>query len=140
VTVPPLRHHRDDIRDLAPALIERYAPRQPPTLTSGAVQTLLSAPWPGNIAQLEGAVRSVLSRRRTGNIRPEDLPPECHTTSHRALTHWETLERDAIVQTLLGTGGDRVEAARRLGISRATIYRKVNAYGIVLPAGQVRDT
>lgn len=81
-------------------------------------------------------MRRVLSRQRTGSIRREDLPPECHTTSHRALTHWETLERDAIVQTLLDTGGDRVGAARRPGISRATICRKVNAYGITLPAGR----
>jgi transcriptional regulator of acetoin/glycerol metabolism len=136
LSVPPLRHHREDIRDLVPAFIERYAPRQSPTLTSDALQALLSAPWPGNIAQLEGVVRLVLSRQRTGYIALEDLPPECHTTSHRALTHWETLERDAIVQTLLDTGGDRVEAAQRLGISRATIYRKVNAYGITLPAGR----
>jgi transcriptional regulator of acetoin/glycerol metabolism len=132
VTVPPLRHHIDDIRDLVPALIERHAPNRPPTCTSEALQTLLRAPWPGNIAQLEHVIRRILSRRRTGHIGLEDLPPECHATSRRVLTHWETLERDAITQALMETGGHRVKAASRLGISPATIYRKIQAFGIVI--------
>jgi sigma-54 dependent transcriptional regulator, acetoin dehydrogenase operon transcriptional activator AcoR len=135
VNVPPLRHHIEDIRDLVPTLIERYAPSRPPTCSSEALQTLLRAPWPGNIAQLERVIRLVLSRRRSGPIAPEDLPPECHATGRRVLTHLETLERDAITQALMDTGGDRVKAASRLGISRATIYRKIRAYGIVIQPG-----
>jgi sigma-54 dependent transcriptional regulator, acetoin dehydrogenase operon transcriptional activator AcoR len=137
VTVPPLRHHVQDIRDLVPALIERHAPSQSPTCTSEALQTLLRAPWSANIAQLDRVIRLVLSRRRTGHIGLGDLPPECHTTSRRVLTHLETLERDAIAQALMDAGGDRVEAASRLGISRATIYRKIHAFGIVIdPVGR----
>jgi transcriptional regulator of acetoin/glycerol metabolism len=132
VAVPALRHHLEDIRDLVPAFIDRYAPRRSPTLTSSALQTLLRAPWPGNIAQLERVIRLVLGRRRTGDIRPEDLPAECHTTSSRVLTQWERLERDAVVEALMAAQGDKVEAARHLGISRATIYRKIQAYGIAV--------
>ena len=135
VTVPPLRHHIDDIRDLVPALIERHAATRPPTCTPEALQTLLRAPWSGNIAQLEHVICGILEHRRTGQIALEDLPPECHATSRRVLTHWETLERDAIAQALLETGGDRVKAATRLGISRATIYRKINAFGILIEPG-----
>jgi transcriptional regulator of acetoin/glycerol metabolism len=134
VGVPPLRHHLEDIRDLVPAFLDRYAPTRAPTLTSSALQTLFRAGWPGNIAQLERVIRSVLARRRTGDIGPLDLPPECHSSSGRVLTHWETLERDAIVEALLAAHGDKVEAAGQLGISRATIYRKIQAYGIVLEA------
>jgi transcriptional regulator of acetoin/glycerol metabolism len=132
IAVPALRHHLEDIRDLVPAFMERYAPGRSLTVTSPAFQTLLRAPWPGNIAQLERVIRLVLARRRTGHIRPEDLPAECHTTSSRVLTHWEMLERDAVVEALMAAQGDKVEAARHLGISRATIYRKIRAYGIVI--------
>ncbi|HEX3841555.1 MAG TPA: GAF domain-containing protein [Acidimicrobiales bacterium] len=129
IAVPALRHHLEDIRDLVPAFIDRYAPTRSQTLTSPALHTLLRAPWPGNIAQLERVIRLVLAQRRAGDIRSEDLPAECHTTSSRVLTPWERLERDA---ALMATRGDKVEAARHLGISRATIYRKIQAYGIAI--------
>ncbi len=132
VPVPPLRHRVDDVRDLVAAIIDKYAPRRPPTCTPETMQTLLRASWPGNVAQLERVVRLVLSRRRSGEIRPADLPPECHATSPMVLTHWEALERDAITEALIDTDGDRARAAHRLGISRATIYRKIHAFGIVV--------
>jgi len=130
VAVPPLRHHVEDIRDLVPAFLDRYAPGRSPACTAEALQTLMRAPWPGNIAQLERVIRLVLATRRAGSVGPEDLPPECFATSRRVLTHWEMVERDAITQSLVESGGDKVEAAQQLGISRATIYRKIRAYGI----------
>ena len=114
------------------SLIGRFAPRHAPTLTPAALQTLLRAPWPGNAAQLEGAFREVLSRKRSGQIAPEDLPPEFHVAGRRLLTPWETVERDAIIEALLDENGDRVKAAGLLGISRATIYRKIHDFGIVV--------
>jgi transcriptional regulator of acetoin/glycerol metabolism len=48
------------------------------------------------------------------------------------LTPWESLERDAIARALLEAGGNRAQAAALLGISRATIYRKIRAYGIAI--------
>lgn len=50
--------------------------------------------------------------------------------SRRVLTPRETMERDALVHALLETNGDKTEAADLLGISRATMYRKVNTYGV----------
>jgi transcriptional regulator of acetoin/glycerol metabolism len=132
VAIPPLRHHTEDIRDLVPAFIERYAPHAPPTCTPGALQTLLYASWPGNTAQLERVLRLILSRRRVGQIGRDDLPPECHVTTGRILTPLEALERDAIVHGLMENGGNKSEAASQLGISRATIYRKIQSYGIVI--------
>jgi transcriptional regulator of acetoin/glycerol metabolism len=66
-------------------------------------------------------------------IELRDLPPECWATGKRVLTPLESLECDAIVQALLDAGGNKGEAARALAMSRATIYRKVRDYGIVLP-------
>lgn len=130
VTVPPLRHRIVDVRDLVPALLRRMAPGRTVTCAPEAMQALLRLPWPGNVAQLEEVLRSALARRRTNEIRLEDLPEECHTRSRRVLTQWETLERDAITKALLEAGGDKAKAAAALGLSRATIYRKISAYGI----------
>jgi transcriptional regulator of acetoin/glycerol metabolism len=64
-------------------------------------------------------------------IRPDDLPPESRTVSRRRLNPLESMERDAIVRSLLDARGNKVKAARALGMSRATIYRKIHEYGIV---------
>ena len=69
---------------------------------------------------------------------PEDLPEMVHSTSRQALSPWESMERDLVTQALIDTKGDKALAATRLGISRATIYRKIQAYGIVVkdPQGE----
>ena len=89
--------------------------------------------WPGNIEQLWQVLRRVVQHRRTGSIQPRDLPPECWTVSRRLLSPLESMERDAIVQSLLDSDGNKVKAAKSLGMSRATIYRKIHEYGIVSP-------
>ena len=79
-------------------------------------------------------LKRVVQKRRTGSIQPADLPPECWTVSRRLLSPLESMERDAIVQGLLDYQGNKVKAAKSLGMSRATIYRKIHEYGIVTPA------
>jgi transcriptional regulator of acetoin/glycerol metabolism len=96
------------------------------------MQTLLRREWPGNVAELEQVLRAALSHRRSGRIALEDLPEDVHATSRRVLTPLEALERDAIARALIDAGGNRAEAAARLGISRATIYRKIRSYGIAI--------
>ena len=78
-------------------------------------------------------LRKVVARRRIGVIELGDLPPECRTTTKRMLTPLESLECDAIVEALLDSGGNKVEAARSLAMSRATIYRKIRDFGISVP-------
>ena len=56
-----------------------------------------------------------------------------HAISRRVLSTLESIERDAIVRCLEGASGNKAEAARALGMSRATIYRKIHEYGIVAP-------
>jgi transcriptional regulator of acetoin/glycerol metabolism len=95
------------------------------------MQLLLRHSWPGNTEQLWQVLRQVVQLRRAGMILPKDLPPECWTVSRRVLSPLESIERDAIVQALLDHDGNKVGAARALGMSRATIYRRIHEYGIV---------
>jgi len=134
VELPPLRHHVEDLNDLVPFFLGKLG--QPGRLTCSltAMQLLLRSTWPGNTEQLWQVLRRVVQHRRVGAIQPADLPPECWTVSRRLLSPLESMERDAIVQALLDSGGNKLKAAKSLGMSRATIYRKVREYGIVTPA------
>jgi transcriptional regulator of acetoin/glycerol metabolism len=100
------------------------------------MQLLVRATWPGNTEQLWQVLRRIVQHRRAGSIHPHDLPPECLTVSRRLLSPLESMERDAIVQSLLDSDGNKAKAADSLGMSRATIYRKIREYGIVAPTGR----
>jgi len=135
VELPPLRHHIEDLHDLVPFLLAKLSQRARLTCSPEAMQILLRSSWPGNTEQLWQVLRRIAQHRRTGTIRSADLPPECWTVSRRLLSPLESMERDAIVQALLDSGGNKVKAAASLGMSRATIYRKIHEYGIVTPTG-----
>jgi sigma-54 dependent transcriptional regulator, acetoin dehydrogenase operon transcriptional activator AcoR len=135
VELPPLRHHIEDLHALVPFFLARLNPHCPPTCSPEAMHLLLRSNWPGNTEQLWQVLRQVAQRRRTGTIHPRDLPPECWSVSRRLLSPLESIERDAIVQTLLDHHGNKAKGAGSLGMSRATIYRKIHEYGIVTPAG-----
>ena len=135
VELPPLRHHIEDLHDLVPFLLARLNQHPRLTCSPEAMQILLRSSWPGNTEQLWQVLKRVVQHRRTGTIRAADLPPECWTVSRRLLSPLESMERDAIVQSLLDSGGNKGKAAVSLGMSRATIYRKIHEYGIVAPSG-----
>lgn len=132
VTVPPLRHRIEDLRELVPALLDRRLGQDRVRVEPAALNALLRHPWPGNVAELDRTLASALRRRPTGPISLEDLPPSVHCTTTRVLSGLEAVERDMIVRALVDCGGDKPLAASRLGISRATIYRKIRGYGILL--------
>jgi sigma-54 dependent transcriptional regulator, acetoin dehydrogenase operon transcriptional activator AcoR len=133
VELPPLRHHIEDLHELVPFFLARLNPEGRLTCSPEAMHMLVRANWPGNTEQVWQVLRRIVQQRRTGLIQPEDLPPECRTVSRRLLSPLESMERDAIVQSLLDSGGNKVKAAESLGMSRATIYRKIHEYGIVSP-------
>jgi DNA-binding NtrC family response regulator len=133
VPVPPLRHHIEDVAELVPYLLGRLG-HGSVSCSPEAMRVLTHNRWPGNVDQLVAVLRKVVARRRSGVITVRDLPPECRVTSKRMLTPLESLECDAIVEALLDASGNKVEAARRLAMSRATIYRKIRDYGISVPA------
>jgi transcriptional regulator of acetoin/glycerol metabolism len=133
VPVPPLRHHIDDIRELAPFLLVQLGGGARLTCSSATMRLLLRTKWPGNVGQLRQVLRKVVENRRSGVIEPEHLPPECRSVGKRVLNPLESMERDEIVRSLLDAEGNKVKAARALGMSRATIYRKIRDYGIDIP-------
>jgi transcriptional regulator of acetoin/glycerol metabolism len=134
VAVPPLRHHVEDVAELVPHLLARLGHGSPVTCSPEAMRVLTHNRWPGNVDQLVAVLRKVMTTRRSGEIAVRDLPPECLSTTKRMLTPLESLECDAIVEALLDSGGNKVEAARSLAMSRATIYRKIRDFGISVPA------
>jgi hypothetical protein len=133
VELPPLRHHIEDLHELVPFFLAKLSHQGPLVCSPEAMQLLLRSGWPGNIEQLWQVLRRVVHHRRTGTIHPGDLPPECWTVSRRLLSPLESMERDAIVQSLLDHNGNKLKTAESLGMSRATIYRKIHEYGIVTP-------
>lgn len=133
VEVPPLRHHVEDVAELVPYLITRLTRGSDLTCSSEAMRVLMRNRWPGNVEQLYQALRKIVGKRRTGVVAVRDLPSDCRAITRRVLTPLEAIECDAIVDALLDTNGNKGEAARQLGMSRATIYRKIRDCGIFMP-------
>ncbi|MEU9449110.1 helix-turn-helix domain-containing protein [Streptomyces sp. NPDC048277] len=132
VTLPALRERTEDIRELLTAVAPATVPGQPPlTWTLDARRALERYPWPGNVTELAHVVRSLAQRRRaTGPVRRTELPdPVREGPAGRPLSPMENAERTAILEALRRHGGNKARAAAALGIGRATLYRKLRAYG-----------
>lgn len=129
VEVPPLRYRVEDLHELVPVLLRRIAGGEY-RVDRDVMQLLLHRRWPGNVAELERVLTAAAKASWTRNISVRDLPADCHATSPRTLTAMEAMERDAIVDALIRTSGNVTEAADRLGISRATAYRRIRTFGI----------
>lgn len=133
VEVPPLRRHIEDLNEIVPLMLNRLVAGAELTCSPAAMHLLTRARWPGNASQLYEMLKQVTQHRRAGTIQPADLPGEFRAASRRPLNRIEAVERDAIVQGLEDARGNKLQAAKLLGMSRATIYRKIHDYGIVVP-------
>ncbi|WAZ26781.1 GAF domain-containing protein [Streptomyces cinnabarinus] len=131
VEVPPLRHRHGDIELLARFFLRKYRPSGESRFSPDALTMLQRCPWPQNVHQLESVMRKLARRPSGPTIHAEDLPPECRVSSHKVLTTIEALERDAILHGLMNRNANVQRTAQDLGISRATMYRKMRRYGIV---------
>ena len=131
VHLPPLRERRDDIMPLANSFLKRYAAQANRTLrgfTQQAVERLTNFEWPGNIRQLQNEIQRAVLLSEGPEVNVTDLsisdikfiPTEGHDTSFTLL---EGVERNAIIQMLKETGGNKLETAKRLGIGRQTLYK-----------------
>jgi DNA-binding NtrC family response regulator len=138
VCLPPLRERRDDIMPLANAFLKRFsaqANRPLRSFTLPAADRLTSFDWPGNIRQLQNEIQRAVLLCEGPDVDAADLsvsetrmvPSEGDDTSFTLL---EGVERNAIIQMLRETGGNKLETAKRLGIGRQTLYNKIKAYGI----------
>jgi transcriptional regulator of acetoin/glycerol metabolism len=98
-----------------------------PRLDESALRLLLDYPWPGNVRELTNALQYALVKTRGALIRAEHLPPELTTPAVRATRsaagRKPKLTLAQVKDALDKTGGNRVEAARLLGVGRATLYR-----------------
>ena len=99
-------------------------------MSADAVGALSRALWPGNIRQLDDVIRAVTASR-VGEISAADLPAQVRSQSvRRSLSTIDQLECEAIMNALDQAAGNKVVAARMIGLSRSTIYRKIRAYGL----------
>lgn len=130
VTVPALRHRLEDLDDLVPCLLRELTRGADVRLGHDAMRQLAKLPWPGNVGQLRRVLAETVALQRSGVIGAEKLPAECRSLARRRLSQLEALERDAIVRSLQENGGSKADAAEALGMSRATIYRKIKDFGI----------
>lgn len=130
ITIPPLRERPEDIAVLVAAMVRQLTSGQQRRCSPEALQVLTRMAWPDNVRQLEMLIRSILMRRQSGDIALDDLPPDIRgAASSRKLTTMERLERNAIMAALAQCAGNKVQAAAKLGMARATLYRKLRALG-----------
>ena len=142
--VPPLRDRGEDIPVLAAHFLERFAGRNRKSIrgfSPQAVDSLLRYAWPGNVRELENAVEravilcngDLITRRELpAAITEAASPEEASSAAVGALAGLplDELERRAIGETLRCTGDNKSEAARQLGITRATLHNKLRKYGM----------
>jgi transcriptional regulator of acetoin/glycerol metabolism len=130
--VPPLRERGDEVEQIALEMIQdvthgRGYVNQP--VSKEALRILRDYPWPGNVRQLQNVLRRVLLVHTHGEIGVADLPPDIvlgASEPRRGLI--EQLEGEAILRTLQSTGGNVSKAAQVMGLSRATVYRRLHAF------------
>jgi DNA-binding NtrC family response regulator len=138
VHLPPLRERREDIMALANAFLKRFVAQSNRPIrgfTPAAAERLSTFDWPGNVRQLQNEIQRAVLLCEGAEIEQTDLSvtsvratnDEVHDTNFTLL---EGVERNAIVQMLKETGGNKLETAKRLGIGRQTLYNKIKAYGI----------
>jgi len=149
VEVPPLRERREDIPSLAAHFLRKLAAdvgRQPERVSPEAMEALMAHRWQGNVRELQNAIhRAMLACDGTAlelshlpsNVAAEKLNPVTSSPEAQSAPQppdtldLKTIERRTIRRAIEATGGNMSEAARLLGIGRATLYRKVASYDII---------
>ena len=134
VDLPPLRKRRDDI----PLLTRRFLQESRATTgkavdaaSESAMRRLIEHDWPGNVRELRNAIEYAMIQAQGDVLRADDLPPEIQSSgAPDAEAEWPNDEAGRIRAALEHTGGNRTAAAELLGISRATLYRRLDEYDI----------
>jgi two-component system, NtrC family, response regulator AtoC len=144
VHLPPLREHKSDIPQLVHCFLDRYAPGESIQISSAAMKNFLQYDWPGNVRELENCIARAIALGDHRVIDVADLPPAMRVEtdasssadSTASTTALADLERMTILRVFEQAGGDKALAGRMLGISRATLYRKLKRYNIPLRPSQ----
>lgn len=142
VHLPPLRDRRSDIPVLVHYFLNRYAPGAHVHVTPAAMKSLLQYDWPGNVRELENCVARALTLGDQEVIDVKDLPPAIRTeqgftqnmatedAASLSTTALAEMEKMTILRVFEQANGDKALAGKMLGISRATLYRKLKRYNI----------
>jgi len=140
VYLPPLRERRNDIPLLAGYFLQRFATEQKKKIqgfSAEAMRLLMDHQWPGNVRELENTVEHATVLAKSGRIEASDLPAVIRTTPSLAqITRVPTMEeheRKILQDTLEECGWNKKQTAKRLGISRSTLYDKLKKYQIDKP-------
>lgn len=156
--LPPLRDRREDLPGLARMFLKRFAAAEGVSVggfTNAARDAIRGAPWPGNVRQLENAIHRAVIMADGGLLRAEDLPPLDGPAIARMAPEIDgsnrqdpflrddghvrrlpEIEAETIRRALARYGGRMSETARRLGIGRSTLYRKLGELRVEGPVGQ----
>jgi two-component system response regulator AtoC len=144
IELPPLRDRRNDIPLLAQAFMREAArenDKRVREITPDAMERLINYNWPGNVRELRSAIERAVVLSRTDKISTRDLPPEVRGEPSSAsapkgqvlaqgdITVKEA-EKQLIIRALKEAEGSRTEAAKKLGMSRRTLHRKLHAYNL----------
>lgn len=135
--IPPLRERKQDIVPLAEFFLDDYARKyslRPLKFSRRASQMMLSYFWPGNVRELANIMLNVCVRAREGTIRPDDLISASEDMGGDggggAFLNLNEMEKTHIQRALEQTGDNKSRAAALLGISRDTLYKKIQKYKI----------
>jgi transcriptional regulator of acetoin/glycerol metabolism len=121
-----LSARRADVPALASSMLRTASHDDSLHLTAEVIQTLTAHSWPGNLRELKTVISHVASRRSSGGIALTDLPEHYrHTAPLRPMTALDQAEREVIVTALRNAGGNKVKAAKELGLSRTTLYARI---------------
>jgi two-component system, NtrC family, response regulator AtoC len=144
VHIPPLRERRSDIPMLVHHFLDRYAQGANLQVTPAAMKSLLHYEWPGNVRELENCIARAVTLGDRNIIDVGDLPPAIRSEQSSAApmtapdaaslstTALAEMERMTILRVFEQAHGDKALAGKMLGISRATLYRKLKRYNIAL--------
>lgn len=136
IKLPPLRDRKSDIPLLVTAFLAKYSQKDEPlrSVSAETMRRLMAHDWPGNVRELENAIERAVAMSSGPVIHVVDLPSNLQISSSERtpgrdeLLPLDELERRAILRTLRETNGDKVAAARMLGIGKTTLYRKLKQY------------
>jgi len=134
IEVPPLRSEPAEIAPLAELILTEMGPAPdgaPRSLTDGARRMLVEHPWPGNLRQLRRALEFAAARAGNQPIAPRFLPPEIQSKrglNPKLFASLAEIERQHITRVVEASGGNRREAATRLGIAISTLYDKMRKF------------
>lgn len=122
----PLASRRAEIPELAVSMLSEVAASDSVHMTPGVLHALTAQDWPGNLRELKAVIAYAAGRRSCGGITLTDLPEQYRVSAPgRPLAALDRAERDIIVLALRAAEGNKVQAARELGMSRTTLYARI---------------